>query len=173
MNQDQRLIDAEVTVPAGIDEVWAAWTTEAGIRSFFAPACRIELRVDGPYEILFQPDAPEGSRGAEGTRILSFQSPRMLSFTWNAPPHLAEVRRQLTHVWIRLTPDGRNRTRCRLTHGGWGEGGQWDEALQYFTRAWTAIVLPNLAKRFAEGPRDWTRDQVRSPRPGTRESANG
>ena len=42
----------------------------------------------------------------------------------------------------------------RLTHLGWGEDGEWDQAFDYFDRAWTS-VLANLAKRFAAGPVDW------------------
>lgn len=42
-----------------------------------------------------------------------------------------------------------------LTHGGWGDGGQWDQAYDYFNRAW-GNVLANLQKRFVEGPVDWT-----------------
>src|SRR5262249_29821112 len=42
-----------------------------------------------------------------------------------------------------------------LSHLGWGEGGQWDEAFKYFDNAW-GRVLANLEKRFAEGPTDWT-----------------
>ncbi|MGD2144340.1 MAG: SRPBCC domain-containing protein [Anaerolineae bacterium] len=151
----ERAIRAEVIVDATVDEVWDAWTTEAGIRSFFAPACNVELRVGGPYEILFNPDAPPGERGAEGMRVLAFQPKKMLAFTWNAPPHLSEVRGQLTHVLIRLQQCEKGRTLVTLTHSGWGEGGQWDEAFEYFERAWGHIVLPRLRHRFAEGPVDW------------------
>ena len=68
----ERAIREEVIVAASVDEVWEAWTTEEGIQSFFAPACNVELRVDGPYEILFNPDAPVGERGAEGMRVMAF-----------------------------------------------------------------------------------------------------
>jgi uncharacterized protein YndB with AHSA1/START domain len=151
----ETIIREEVIVDATVDEVWDAWTTEAGIQSFFAPACNVELRVDGPYEILFNPDAPTGERGAEGMRILAFQPKTMLAFTWNAPPHLSQVRGQLTHVLIRLQRCEEGRTRVTLTHSGWGEGGQWDEAFAYFEEAWGRIVLPRLRYRFSVGPVDW------------------
>jgi uncharacterized protein YndB with AHSA1/START domain len=152
----ERVIREQVIVDATVDDVWDAWTTDAGIQSFFAPACNVELRVDGPYEILFNPDAEPGERGAEGMRVLAFQPKAMLAFTWNAPPQLAEVRGQLTHVliWLRRRKDGR--TQVTLTHSGWGEGGQWDEAFEYFERAWGRIVLPRLRYRFSVGPVDWS-----------------
>jgi uncharacterized protein YndB with AHSA1/START domain len=151
----ERAIRKVVVIDAPVDQVWEAWTTAKGVRSFFAPACNVELRVDGPYEIFFDPYAPAGERGAEGMRVLACQPKTMLAFTWNAPPHLAEVRGQLTHVLIRLRARDDGRTLVTLTHSGWGEGGQWDEAFVYFERAWGQIVLPRLQYRFSVGPVDW------------------
>jgi uncharacterized protein YndB with AHSA1/START domain len=150
-----RVIEDEVVVDAGLDAAWDAWTTREGIESFFAPACNVELRVDGPYEIFFDPSAQPGSRGADGVRILAFEPKRMLSFTWNAPPHLPNVRKQWTHVVIRFEEAGAGRTRVSLVHDGWGEGDEWDKAFEYFTRAWKKMVLPRLKHRFSVGPVDW------------------
>ena len=151
----ERTIFGEVTVPAGLDEVWAAWTTEEGAKSFFAPDCRIELAPDGPYEMYFNLDAPAGERGGEGLRVLAVQPKKMFSFTWNAPPTLPEVRGQRTHVILRFYEDGPELTRVTLRHAGWGEGGQWDEAFEYFESAWNKVVLPRLGYRFENGPVDW------------------
>lgn len=150
-----RVIRKEIIVGASPNTVWNAWTTEEGVESFFAPACQVELRVDGPYEILFDPQAEPGQRGAEGTRVLAFQPAKMLAFTWNAPPHLPEVRKQLTHVQVWLEGVEGGRTRVTLLHRGWGEDGEWEQAYEYFSRAWGKVVLPRLRYRFAEGPVDW------------------
>jgi uncharacterized protein YndB with AHSA1/START domain len=152
-NKD-RVIQKSVVVAAGIDDVWDAWTTEAGIVSFFAPACNIDVRVDGPYEILFDPGAEPGSRGAEGCRVMAVEPKKMLTFTWNAPPHLSEVRKQWTHVVVRFEETGGSTTRVSIWHDGWGEGGEWDQAFDYFMRAW-AVVLSHLEYRFSTGPVDW------------------
>lgn len=150
-----RVIRGEVVVEADLDAVWDAWTTEDGIASFFAPACNIDLRVGGRYEILFDPAAEPGNRGAEGVVILALQPRRMLAFTWNAPPHMAEIRKQWTHVTVRFQPVGDERTKITLFHDGWGEGPEWDEAFEYFNRAWNDVVLPRLEYRFSVGPVDW------------------
>lgn len=150
-----RVIRGEVVVHATVDAVWDAWTTEEGIKTFFAPDCNVDLRVDGWYEIFFDPDAPPGRKGGEGMRILALQPKKMLSFTWNAPPDLTNVRKQRTHVVIRFQQLANGRTRVNLTHDGWGEGEEWDRAFTYFSRAWNEIVLPRLKRRFAAGPIDW------------------
>ena len=83
-----RCIRCNVLVRATVAEVWDAWTTEEGIESFFAPQSKVGLRVGGPCEIFFNPNAPSGERGGEGMRILAIQPPKMLAFTWTASPHL-------------------------------------------------------------------------------------
>src|SRR5215212_1942945 len=82
----ERAIDLDVLVPAKVDAVWRAWTTSAGIKTFFAPDARVELAVDGPFEIYINPYAKPGLKGADDMRILAFQEQKMLTFTWNAPP---------------------------------------------------------------------------------------
>lgn len=151
----ERTLVKMATVKAGVDAVWNAWTTTEGIKSFFAPDALIDARPGGPFEIYFNPYARPGLRGADGMVVLAVQEKKMLSFTWNAPPHLPEVRGQRTSVTVRLAPAGEGLTEVRLTHNGWGDGGQWDKAYDYFDKAW-AHVLANLGKRFTEGPMDWT-----------------
>ena len=157
---EERAIVKTVTVKAPVGEAWKAWTTAEGIRTFFAPDARVEARPGGPFEIYFNPYAKPGLKGADGMVFLAVQEKRMLSFTWNSPPHLAQVRPQRTAVQVRFRPAGDGETEVRLVHGGWGEGGQWDESFKYFETAW-GRVLANLQKRFADGPIDWTEYRAR------------
>jgi uncharacterized protein YndB with AHSA1/START domain len=151
----ERSIDKEVVVTASVDEVWDAWTTRAGITSFFAPDAKVEPRVGGAFEIYIDPLAAPGMRGADDMRFLALQPKKMLSFDWNAPPHLPAVRQQRTFVMVRIEPVADKQTRVTLHHTGWGEGAEWDKAYAYFERAWGG-VLGNLKKRFDSGPMDWT-----------------
>jgi uncharacterized protein YndB with AHSA1/START domain len=151
----ERAIDKSIDVPAGAAAVWQAWTTREGIVSFFAPEAEVDARVGGAFHIHIDPLAAPGQKGADSMRFLALQPPRMLSFDWNAPPSLPEVRQQRTFVIVRLEPVGEALTRVTLHHTGWGEGGEWDKAYAYFDRAW-GNVLGNLKKRFEQGPIDWT-----------------
>jgi uncharacterized protein YndB with AHSA1/START domain len=149
------IITGEITIPASLDEVWQAWTTEEGVCSFFAPRAHIELRPGGAYELLFDLDAIPGQQGGEGMQLLAVEPPQMLSFTWNAPPELPVVRGQMTHVLVRLFPLGENSTQVVLRHDGWGSTGEWERAIDYFERAWKKIVLPRLKYRFTIAPIAW------------------
>jgi uncharacterized protein YndB with AHSA1/START domain len=151
----ERALDKGIVVNATIDQVWDAWTTREGIVSFFAPDAKIEPRVGGAFQIYIDPDAPAGSKGADEMRFMALQPKKMLSFDWNAPPHLPEARAQRTFVVLRFEPVGDKQTRVTLHHTGWGDGGEWDAAYAYIDKAWDG-VLANLKKRFDQGPQDWT-----------------
>jgi uncharacterized protein YndB with AHSA1/START domain len=150
----ERALDKSITVPAGVDAVWQAWTTTEGVTSFFAPGAEIEPRVGGAYHVYMDPGAAPGSKGADDMRILAIQPKRMLSFDWNAPPSLPQARQQRTFVIVRLQPVDEKTTLVTLHHTGWGEGGEWDQAYTYFDGAWTH-VLGALKTRFETGPKDW------------------
>jgi uncharacterized protein YndB with AHSA1/START domain len=151
---EEKAISEKITVKANLDDVWKAWTTSDGIRSFFAPDAKVELRVGGPFQIYMNPLAEPGEKGADTMQIIGFQEKKMLSFTWNAPPSLPEARRQQTAVIVRFISRGDALTDVTLYHVGWGEGGEWDKAYAYFVKAWPG-VLKNLKKRFDDGPVDW------------------
>ena len=149
-----RALVKEVDVSASADEVWAAWTTQSGIKAFFARAANVELRPGGDYEILFFPDNPAGQRGAEGTVLLAVEPHHRIAFTWDAPPKWPNIRSQRTVVSITLTKLSDTRTRVRLEHMGWGEGTDWNQVYDYFDGAWST-VLKRLQYRYDNGPIDW------------------
>lgn len=134
-----RIIVSSVEVEASPAQIWDLWTTEDGL-TFFAPESRIDLRPGGTYEVYFLPDAPDGQRGSEGTTVLGFQENRMLSITWAMPPYMPEVRPHLTPLTIEIVPVSDTVTSVTITHTGWGEGGEWDEAYAYFQQNWPLVL---------------------------------
>ncbi|MDF1539383.1 MAG: SRPBCC domain-containing protein [Candidatus Thorarchaeota archaeon] len=150
----EKSLKKEITVQAEIREVWDAWTTLDGVKSFFAPDAKIDLRLGGPYEMYFNPNATLGSRGGENLRILSYLPPEMISFEWNAPPDFRRIRKVKTWIVVQLKSEVQGRTQVTLTHCGWQDGLEWDEVYNYFEKAWT-LVLERLQQRFLYGPIDW------------------
>jgi uncharacterized protein YndB with AHSA1/START domain len=150
-----RLLATKFEVNAPIEKVWDAWTTPAGIKTFFAPDCKVDLRVDGAYEIYVAPDAKPGERGGEDMRILALEPMRRFAFTWGAPPTNPYVRGQRTMVILEFEKKDDRHTVVRFTQLGWGEGANWDEAYEYFDHAWNEVVLPNFRYAMEVGPVNW------------------
>jgi len=159
----KRMLTTEFEVNAPIEKVWDAWTTPDGIKTFFAPGCKVDLRVDGAYDIYFSPEAKPGDRGAEGMRILGLEPMRRFVFTWNAPKTIPDVRSQRTLVILEFEKKGADRTLVRFTHLGWGEGASWDEAYDYFDHAWNEIVLPRFRYAMEVGPVNWEKSPKLPP----------
>lgn len=152
-NSDKMLVK-EITVSASIDDVWEAWTTTEGVKSFFSTSADVQLRVGGRYEIYFLLDKEYGFRGSEDCKILSFLPKRLLSFEWNAPPDFGRLRNKKTQVILEFEKANRKEVKVTLTQHGWGIGEEWDKLYGYFDNAWS-YVLDNLKRRFAEGPINW------------------
>lgn len=136
-----RVLLKERSIPAPVNEVWNAWTTEKGLQSFLCETAAVELKPGGAYEILFAVDAPEGERGSEGCQVVSVTPRSSLTFTWNSPPSLPEVRKQRTNVIVELTPSkAGDSTNVRLLSIGWGTGEQWQASYTYFDSAWSTVL---------------------------------
>lgn len=142
----KRLLEAQRTT------VWERWTTHEGLKLFLGTDNRIELIPGGPFEILFLLDNPLGEQGGEGNKILSFLPEEMLSFSWNAPPSIPEIRNHPHKTWVvvQLAEVDTTSTEITLTHLGWLDGEKWDETYAYFDRAWD-IVMDNLVASFTQG----------------------
>ncbi|WP_455903674.1 SRPBCC family protein [Microbacterium sp.] len=133
--------DANVTP----ERAFEMWTDADELQGWLGINARIQLELGGRYELYFMPDAPLGEQGSEDCKVLSFEPGRMLSFSWNAPPHLNRTRDRHTHVVVYFDAHGDAQTRLRLVHGGFPVSGllddlQWEETIAYFTAAWPKLV---------------------------------
>jgi uncharacterized protein YndB with AHSA1/START domain len=148
-------LELQRTIPARPADVFKAWTTAEGMKSFFAPDAKVELKPGGAYEPYFVPTMQEGMRGAEGSKVISFVPNKKLVFSWSFPPSIPALRdaKEQTEVSVELTATGPN-TQVKLTHTGWKEGADWEKGRAYFEKGWNA-VLARLERKFRRGPIDW------------------
>jgi uncharacterized protein YndB with AHSA1/START domain/predicted enzyme related to lactoylglutathione lyase len=132
------------TVAPSCEEAWQLWATSEGLAAWWIQDTQVDLRPGGSYALHFLGENPPGEKGADWCRVLSFVPGRMLSFTWNAPPHLA-TRPLMTWVVLDFEPVDEG-TRVTLTHLGWPQSGLDDEASDwpatraYFEDAWGGVM---------------------------------
>ncbi|QSE98251.1 SRPBCC family protein [Fulvivirga lutea] len=128
----------KITLEVPVKVIWDKWTTEGGIKSFFAKKCKVQLEIGGAFEMYFLLGNQQGLQGSEGCKILSYLPEKMLSFSWNAPPEYPTVRG--IHTWVVLLfKESGAHTELTLTHLGWGTGEEWDKVYAYFENAWDFV----------------------------------
>jgi hypothetical protein len=148
------VLAADVACTPG--QSYAMWTTEAGVRSFYAPAAHVDAHVGGRYTVMFFPaEDPEGlAHGTAGAHLLAAEPGRFVAFEWvtfagadnkgeNAPPYAPPAMRLPdplpTWVEIALTPAGAG-THVEFRHYGFGEGELWARSHAWFSRAWAGVL---------------------------------
>lgn len=137
---DIRSVVKTAEIPGTPEQAFDDWASEEGLKRWWIRSgLNVDLRVGGPFELYFNQHEPEGTRGSEGCQYLSYVPGEMISFTWNAPPHLPL---RSSHTWVVITFRGTHRgtTKVRLVHTGFLEGPDWDDYIDYFENAW-GIVL--------------------------------
>jgi uncharacterized protein YndB with AHSA1/START domain len=140
---DVRSFSIEADVSAPREEVWLAWTSAEQVGAWWGPPkLNIDFRIGCAFEILFNMDIEEGLQGSEGCVYLGYVPNEMISFTWNAPPHLV-LRKEHTWVVITFAPSEHGTT-VKLTHTGFLTGPDWDDYVEYFQSAWAYVL--NLLK---------------------------
>lgn len=141
-----------VVVEASPERTWQAWVYPGELTRWFAPGAYVERRVGGLFELYFNP-ADHDVDSTRGCRILTYDEPLELAFTWKGPKELAAVMNgdeaRLTRVRVWLRPAG-EQTEVVLEHTGWGEGADWEQARQWHVRAWE-MVLGGLKKHLSGG----------------------
>ncbi len=152
-----RWVRVEATVKAPVAEVWRVFTTSEGAEEFFAQKANIRLAIGGPYEIQFDPKNEQS--GTKGLKVLSYAPEEMISFQWNAPTEYPEVRNGGTWVVVQIRPEGTDRTHVTVTHYGWKDGVEWDQAYAHFVRGW-GDLKNRLERRFNDGPIDWDKERM-------------
>ncbi len=83
--KDNRLV-VEGVVDASVEEVWKAFTTTEGLKSWLAPHADIELKVGGKMRTHYDPKGQLGDANSIENTILSFDPQRMFSIKATRPP---------------------------------------------------------------------------------------
>jgi uncharacterized protein YndB with AHSA1/START domain len=130
------LFESAVVVDAPRQAAWDAVTTVEGIRGWLAPDAVIELRIGGPFEVWFTPEAAD--KGMTGTRILSFLPGEMLSYSGEMPT-----------TWTVWRFEELDAATTRIRFAGMGTDPRWAAGRPQ----WDAEIPPMLdtLKRYLEG----------------------
>ena len=114
--QDVSPIVSEGIIDASVETVWAAWTTDEGLRSWLAPHASMNLRVGGLMRTNYDPAGVLGDAQTIENTILSFDPGRMLSIKVAKTPAGFPFEQAVEKMWtvIYFEPIDPEQTRLRV-----------------------------------------------------------
>lgn len=144
-----RVMQLSVVVAASPDQVWRAWTTAEGWKSFAVRNATVDFRVGGiietNYASEFVPGAPENIRN----EVVAYVPERMLTIrTVQTPrgfPNAEAFKRTATILEFAPAEGG---TRVQLTAVGFEPGAAFDDLYTKFSFG-NAYTLEKLRERFS------------------------
>lgn len=146
----ERVLQQQAIVPAPLADVWRAFTTSEGLRSFAAPVAQIDFRLGGMWEASYNPEAKIGDPANIRNEIIAYEPMKMMAVRIvNTPPNFPhpEVAKAVWTVFD-FEDLGFDRTRVTSSMVGWKSGPEWDQIYKFFEHG-NAIVFDKLEKRFS------------------------
>lgn len=137
----------QATIDVNIDQVWAAFTTNEGMKHWWAPVVDIDFKIGGIIQASYNTQGTLGDASTIENTILSYDPGRMFSFRCTKSPTGFPFADIIGDTWTVAyfdaeTPD---RTRITLVSNGYQESDEWKQMGEFF-RAGNAQVLAKLKK---------------------------
>ena len=155
--EGHRVQQLQLTVDATPAQVWAAFTTDAGIRGWVAPTAHVTPGNGGLLEASYLPTSKIGDPENIRNRIVVYLPDRMIVFhNEHAPkngPFKQDVIDRIRTI-VELEDLGQGKTRITESGVGYGEGADFDSMYKHF-RAGNAEEFGALADALAGHPIDW------------------
>ena len=140
----------EGIVNAPLAQVWAAFTTKAGLESWMVAHAEIDLRVGGVMKTQHDAKDTVDGPGAIANTILSYEPMRMLSMRVQKFPQGFPFPHAITQMWtmVYFESQGENATRIREVCLGFTAEEESRKMREFFNYN-NAVTLDLLQKRFA------------------------
>ena len=112
------------------------FTENEHLEKWLTNAADVDPKVGGKYELFWVPGDMENNNTI-GCKVLALNPGKLISFEWKGPPQYRFMNEviPLTHVVVSFIPCEKG-TEIHLIHTGWRDTPEWEEARQWFEKAW-------------------------------------
>ena len=146
-----KIIKESVTLDCLKDEAFEMFISNSRLESWLTSKADVDPQEGGKYELFWVPDDPEND-STIGCKVLMIDKPDILNFEWKGPKQYSRFMnsvRPLTNVTVIFNEQGK-KTHVTLIHTGWRDTDEWEEARQFFIKAWKG-AFAQLEKLVNEG----------------------
>lgn len=142
-----KIIYHSISLKCNPQKAFEMFAIGKNLEKWLTEAADVEPKVGGKYELFWNPEDKEND-STIGCEVLAIHPSRFISFEWKGPKqfrHFMNEVRPLTNVVVFFIPC-QDYTEVHLLHTGWRDTPEWEEARQWFNKAW-AISLSELQKQ--------------------------
>ena len=132
-----KIIYHSISLKCKPHKAFELFTINKHLERWLTKVADVEPKVGGKYELFWNPEDREND-STIGCKILAIAPSKFLSFEWKGPKqfkHFMNNVRPLTNVVIFFIPHAEE-TEVHLLHTGWRDTSEWEEARQWFSKAW-------------------------------------
>lgn len=131
------IILQQVKLDCSIERAFELFTVNRELESWLTVKANVEPQLGGSYELFWAPDEPEND-STIGCKILAIEAPDLINFEWKGPRQFKSFMNEadpLTNVNLSFAQK-KTGVQVSLLHTGWRQSTEWEEARQYFIKAW-------------------------------------
>ena len=141
-----KIIYHSTSLKCDTQKAFEMFTLNKHLEKWLTQVADVEPKVGGRYELFWNPKDKEND-STVGCKIIALHPNKFLSFEWKGPKqfrHFMNEVEPLTNVVVFFIPCQKY-TEVHLLHTGWRDTSEWEEAKQWFDKAW-AMSLSKLQK---------------------------
>lgn len=132
-----KVITVETTVRLNKQKAFDLFLKKGHLEKWLTKKAFVNDEIGGAYELFWEPQQPRYN-STMGCKIVAIDRPDFLSFEWRGPKQFDDFMnhiRPLTNVTVMFF-ENNEFTKIILLHNGWRQNEQWDQARDYFSKAW-------------------------------------
>lgn len=139
-----KIIYHSINLNCNPNKAFKFFTVNKHLEKWLTEVADVEPKVGGKYELFWNPEDREND-STIGCKVLAISAGKFLCCEWKGPKQLKHFMnnvRPLTNVVVFFIPQIEG-TEVHLLHTGWRDTAEWEEARQWFDKAW-AMTLTKL-----------------------------
>lgn len=137
----EKVIHRIARIQCNSDRAFDMFTNNQLLESWFPVEANVEPVVGGKYELFWDSEDKENN-STIGCKVTAIEPGKLIAFEWKGPVEFKEFMNNadpLTHVVVIFLPCPNENDPCtevHVIHSGWRSTEEWEEARQFFERAW-------------------------------------
>ncbi len=144
-------IECSAVVPASVADVWRAYTTTEGIKSWMVAEGSVDLKIGGLMRTAYKPGTDLAGPNAIWNKIISYDPEHMMTIQCVHTPESFPFKRAIANAWtvVYFQPEGTTNTRVTCRMLGFDDSVESTKMREFF-RVGNQYELGALVKHFKQ-----------------------